>query len=159
VTGQFNVTVTAANINSDGVPGNSDPLDQDFALVIYNANGGISADSSSVVTENCSPGNTNIDPGETVTVQLGLRNLGTSNTTNLVATLHATGGVTSPSGPQTYGVLVAGGTNVSKAFTFTATGGCGSNLTATLQLQDGAANLGTVFYTFTLGAPATTSTV
>ncbi len=36
VTGGFNVTVTAANINSDGVPGNSHPLDQDFALVIYN---------------------------------------------------------------------------------------------------------------------------
>jgi subtilisin family serine protease len=31
------VTVTATNINSDGVPGDSDLLDQDFALVIYNA--------------------------------------------------------------------------------------------------------------------------
>ncbi|HLQ23889.1 MAG TPA: S8 family serine peptidase [Gemmatimonadales bacterium] len=36
-TGTFVVTVTAANINSDGVPGDADPLDQDFALVIYNA--------------------------------------------------------------------------------------------------------------------------
>jgi uncharacterized repeat protein (TIGR01451 family) len=36
-TGTFVVTVTAANINSDGVPGNADALDQDFALVIYNA--------------------------------------------------------------------------------------------------------------------------
>ena len=34
--GGFTVTITAANINSDGVPGNADPLDQDFALVIYN---------------------------------------------------------------------------------------------------------------------------
>ncbi len=34
--GGFTVTVTAANINSDGVPGDADPLDQDFALVIYN---------------------------------------------------------------------------------------------------------------------------
>ena len=33
----FTVTVTAANINSDGVPGNASALDQDFALVIYNA--------------------------------------------------------------------------------------------------------------------------
>lgn len=32
----FTVTVTAANINSDGVPNNATPLDQDFALVIYN---------------------------------------------------------------------------------------------------------------------------
>ena len=34
--GGFTVTITAANINSDGVPGDADPLDQDFALVIYN---------------------------------------------------------------------------------------------------------------------------
>lgn len=36
VTGTYAVTVTAANINSDGVPGNATPLDQDFALVVYN---------------------------------------------------------------------------------------------------------------------------
>ena len=35
-TGPFTVTVTAANINSDGVPGNATALDQDFALVVYN---------------------------------------------------------------------------------------------------------------------------
>jgi hypothetical protein len=34
--GGFIATVTAANINSDGVPGDADPLDQDYALVIYN---------------------------------------------------------------------------------------------------------------------------
>ena len=36
VTGPFVVTVTAANINSDGVPNEAPALDQDFALVIYN---------------------------------------------------------------------------------------------------------------------------
>ena len=35
-TGSFIVTITAANINSDGVPGDADPLDQDYALVVYN---------------------------------------------------------------------------------------------------------------------------
>jgi hypothetical protein len=34
--GNFTVVVTAANINSDGVPNEDPPLDQDFALVIYN---------------------------------------------------------------------------------------------------------------------------
>jgi len=34
--GPFTVTVTAANVNSDGVPGNSSTLDQDFALIAYN---------------------------------------------------------------------------------------------------------------------------
>ena len=35
--GAFTVTVTGTNINSDGVPGNASALDQDFALVVYNA--------------------------------------------------------------------------------------------------------------------------
>jgi hypothetical protein len=37
VTGNFTITVTAANITSDGVPGNASALDQDFALITYNA--------------------------------------------------------------------------------------------------------------------------
>ena len=37
VSGVYTVTVTAANINSDGVPNYGTGLDQDFALVIYNA--------------------------------------------------------------------------------------------------------------------------
>ncbi len=36
-TGEFVVTVTAAQIAGDGVPGNTDVSDQDFALVVYNA--------------------------------------------------------------------------------------------------------------------------
>jgi hypothetical protein len=36
VTGNFTVLITAANINSDGVPNEAPALDQDFALVIYN---------------------------------------------------------------------------------------------------------------------------
>ncbi|HYC77026.1 MAG TPA: immunoglobulin domain-containing protein, partial [Planctomycetota bacterium] len=35
-TGAFTVTVTATNIAGDGVPGNGDSTDQDFALFIYN---------------------------------------------------------------------------------------------------------------------------
>src|SRR5262249_40748087 len=36
-TGDFTVRIVAANIAGDGVPGNNDPTDQDFALVVYNA--------------------------------------------------------------------------------------------------------------------------
>ncbi len=36
VTGSFQVNVIAGNIAGDGVPGNADTTDQDFALVIYN---------------------------------------------------------------------------------------------------------------------------
>ncbi len=38
--GSFTVTVRATNIAGDGVPGNADTTDQDFALVIYNATTG-----------------------------------------------------------------------------------------------------------------------
>jgi hypothetical protein len=38
--GDFVVRVVAANIVGDGVPANTDPTDQDFALVIYNAQSG-----------------------------------------------------------------------------------------------------------------------
>jgi len=36
IPGNFKITVRAANISGDGVPGNGNPLDQDFALVVYN---------------------------------------------------------------------------------------------------------------------------
>jgi hypothetical protein len=58
-----------------------------------------------------------------------------------------------PSGPQNYGVVVAGGPPVCRNFTFTASGTCGSTITATIQFQDGATNLGNITYTFTLGTP------
>ena len=105
-----------------------------------------------ITAENCVPANNALDPGETVTVNLSLKNNGNASTTNLIATLQSTGGVTSPSGPQTYGVVTAGGT-VTKPFTFTANGNCGGTLTATLSLQDGATNFGAITFTFTLGAP------
>ncbi len=37
VSGPYTITVTATSINSDGVPNNATPLDQDFAIVIYNS--------------------------------------------------------------------------------------------------------------------------
>lgn len=85
-------------------------------------------------------------------------NTGTAKTTNLVATLLATGGVVSPSGPQTYGVLNTNGAAVVQPFTFaTAIGSCGGTNIASLQLQDGAAGLGTVTFSFRLGQPGAAS--
>ncbi len=154
VSGSFAVQVTAANINSDGVPNNGQPLDQDFALVIYNATAEskpiINGVGSTLLHEG-SPPDDAIDPGEPVTVGFSLQNLGTADTTNLVATLETTGGVTSTGQPQTYGVLVAGGAAVSQSFSLVATGQCGSVATATLDLQDGPASLGKVSFDLRLG--------
>lgn len=45
--GNFTVTVRATNIAGDGVPGNGDPTDQDFALLISNAISSMSLNSNS----------------------------------------------------------------------------------------------------------------
>ena len=92
-----------------------------------------------------------IDPGETVTVNVGLKNIGGYSTTNLVATLLPSGGVIPLSGPQTYGALPAFGGNLALPFTFIATGTCGSSNTATLQLQDGTNSFWPASFTFQLG--------
>ncbi|HXR05794.1 MAG TPA: hypothetical protein VN765_00595, partial [Candidatus Acidoferrum sp.] len=148
--GGFTITVTAANINSIGVPNSADALEQDFALVACNANSvGISG--AALAAESCLPTNGVIDPGETVIVNFALVNSGLVNTTNLTATLLASGGVSSPDGPKTFGVLTAGGPAAARPFTFTAEGTCGGTITASLALQDGAASLGTASCSFQLG--------
>lgn len=154
-TGIASIVVSAANIVSDGIPNVAPSLDQDYALVVYNAEELIAPvivpAGSSLAAESCGLGNGAIDPAEAVTVNLALQNVGSAPTTNVTATLLAATGVTAPSGPVAYGALGVGGAPVTNAFSFTATGACGSVLSATLQLQDGATDLGTATYTFTLG--------
>jgi hypothetical protein len=106
---------------------------------------------ATLVAEGCAPTNGVADPGEVVTVSFALKDTGTAPTTNLVATLLVTNGVTAPSGPQTYGALVAGGGAGARSFRFMANGACGGTILPALQLQDGSKNLGTATFTMTLG--------
>ncbi len=108
--------------------------------------------SAALVAEGCVPTNGVIDPGETVTVNFGLQNVGTKTVPNVVATLLATGGITSPSGSQNYGTVIFGGPTVSEPFTFTANGTCGEAIKATLQIQTNGALYGTATYVLNLGA-------
>ena len=125
--------------------------------MVYNANASAApfpvpgASGVTLVSQSCSPANSAVDPGEAVTMNFALQNLGGANTTNLVATLLATGGVASPGGPQTYGVLTPAGAIVSRPFTFTAQGLCGGGISAYLQLQDGATPLGIARFDIPLG--------
>jgi uncharacterized repeat protein (TIGR01451 family) len=119
-------------------------IDNDGSLVLP-------AGAAIIAETNAGPANGGIDPGETVTMWFSLRNALGQNTTNLVATLLATNGVTAPSGPQNYGVLVTNGPSKARQFTFTANGTNGTQLNAVLQLQDGASNIGTATFAFTLG--------
>jgi uncharacterized delta-60 repeat protein len=94
-----------------------------------------------------------IDPNETVKMLFAFRVSGGTNVANLTATLLPTNGVTSPtpSGPVSYGPLIARGPSASQAFTFTANGTNGQNIAATFQLANGAVNLGQAAFTYTLG--------
>lgn len=120
-------------------------------LRIVDNDGALIVPAGATLTTESNP-NGVIDPGETVTVLFALRNISDTDTTNLVATLLVTNGITGPSGPQSYGVLTALGPSVSRPFTFTANGTNGGAVGATFQLQDGPVNYGRVTFTFGLGS-------
>jgi uncharacterized repeat protein (TIGR01451 family) len=153
--GDIIVRVTAANINSDGVPGNGIALDQDFALVIYNVEPTtvplISPSDSELVAESCFPVNHAVDDGETVSLSIGLKNTGTAETTNLTVALLPANGVALPGGAQNYGALPTNGSVVTRLFTFKADGVCGDSITPVLVLQDGSNRLGTLTVNVPLG--------
>ena len=102
------------------------------------------------------------DPGETVTVSLGVQNTGTGGcTTALIGTLQATGGVTDPMpAAQNYGMVCSPGGVVNQQFTFTVDPAwvCGTPITASLVMTDGATNYGTLTYNFTTGVATTALT-
>ncbi len=161
------VRVKATNIAGDGVPNNSDALDQDFALVASNANfnaananaAAIANNGVTIVSENGTPANNVPDPGETITVRVPLQNYGAADSGgNVTVTLLAGGGVINPGAGENYGTLTANGAAVSRDFTFrvSPTAACGSQITLTFQLQDGAAS-STFTQTYTLGSLSVTN--
>lgn len=89
----------------------------------------IASDSINITSESCAT-NFAIEPGETVTISLPLRNTGATDANDLTVTLHPFNGITNPSAPQNYGTLAAGGPTVLRSFTFTVSSGlpCGSQL-------------------------------
>ncbi len=93
----------------------------------------IAAAGGSLVAESVPNGR--LDPGEMVTVSLCLSNTGTVASGVITGTLHATGGVQSPSGAQPYGTVAAGG-NACRTFSLIVGTPCGGTMTATLQAQE-----------------------
>ena len=79
--------------------------------------------------------NGRLDPYEMVTMSLCLTNAGVATSASVAGTLLATGGVRSPSGPQSYGAIAPGET-VCRTYTLTVAAACGATLTATLQMQE-----------------------
>lgn len=96
-----------------------------------------------LTSESCNLNNA-VEPGETVTVNISLRNTGAADVASLDARLLAGGGVITPGDAQNYGPMPAGGAPVSRPFTFTAAAGigCGTPLNAQLRLSDGSNLIG-----------------
>jgi len=156
VTGNFMVKVKATNIAGNGVPNNADPLDQDFALVVSNANESpasiVQGDTVTVTAENATPANQSPDPGETVTVNLTLQEVGNANSGTVTATLLAGGGIVPITTVQDYGTINVG-QRVAKPFQFLVAAGraCGSEITLTFAIKDGANPPVPFIKTFRLG--------
>jgi uncharacterized repeat protein (TIGR01451 family) len=114
----------------------------------------IAADGATLLTQGLTPPNGAINNGETVMVAFTLTNTGAGPTTNLSATLQATGGVTPITTSQVYGLIPAGG-SATQAYSFIAKGASGGTVTATLVLVDGTNSLGSVSFLFLI--PVTTN--
>jgi len=128
-------------------------------LTIHANSGRLIMPAGSVLTsESFAPPHAVIYPAETVTLLFALRNTAGTNTANLVATLQATNGITTPSAAQSYGSLIVEGPSVSRAFSFTAAGTNGQTITATFRLQDGTIDRGTALFSYVLGTSSSVAT-
>jgi subtilisin-like proprotein convertase family protein len=146
--------VTFATTDSLGTPGNYGIRARLVrpAKLIVNAG-------ASLAVEGCLPANRVIDPGETVTVNLSLSNIGSSSTQNLMATLVASGNVLTDGQAEpakSFGAMAPGAAAITRQFSFTASGACGAGLPVTLRLTDEGEDLGTVSFNFGLGTVGTT---
>ena len=116
----------------------------------------VTSGTAQIVAESCGLPNAAPDPGEQLTVSLPLQNTGAASTTNLTATLQATGGVINPGPAQNFGALAPGSAAAARNFTFTVDPNlpCGSTITLTFNITDGATSYGTVTRTYTTGVPS-----
>jgi hypothetical protein len=67
--GEFTIRIIAANITGDGVPGNGNPTDQDFALIAYNAQPLDAVDAPPQVRLKYPVGGERLNAGSTVRIQ------------------------------------------------------------------------------------------
>jgi len=159
VTGGVNNSVSVAASTPDPNTANNTAA---VVVTVNNRAPSIEIAGFALVSESGGVLNGQLDPGETVSLSVALRNKGGSNTVNLVAALLNSGGV-SFSGSQavSYGVLVAGGSSVSNNYSFTASGTNGGVVVVSLQLEDRGPSvtnaLGTVSFPLALGAANTFS--
>jgi subtilisin-like proprotein convertase family protein len=111
--GRMSVKVVAKSLGGDGVPGNGKPLDQDFALVVSNAQeqlsspvlvqGGVTVDDTGTDQN----GDGALEPGEFFALHQGVRNTGTDVATGVSGSLHGNGGLNVSQGASAYPDITA----------------------------------------------------
>ena len=158
--GDYTVAITALGYTSGGGPvtitdGGTSTLDACLTGIPV-----ILPGAATLVGEECAPGNGRIDPGETVTVNFCVRNVGAADVTDLAGDLEESGGVGDAPEPAIFGLVAAGGADVCVDVKFTADDAlvCGDDVTPELELEDGPADLGTAAYSFSTGTPTPTLT-
>ena len=157
VPGSYDMTASGTDLSPQSIEGvsvtDAGRTIQDFVLAPHLVPVPQAAGAPAIVAESCAPGTLTVDPGETVSVALGLRNVGKAGIVDLRAALLPTGGVSAPGPSQSYGAVPDDGSVVTRTFTFTATPDlpCGAPLTLTLSLSDGSSDLGTLSYPLRLG--------
>ena len=95
--GRMSVKVVAKTLGGDGVPGNGKPLDQDFALVVSNAQEQLSSPvlvQGAVTVDDTVDGQNGdgyLEPTESFALRQGVRNTGTEVATGVTSTLTGNG--------------------------------------------------------------------
>jgi M6 family metalloprotease-like protein/uncharacterized repeat protein (TIGR01451 family) len=147
-------TLVAQTASLDSVTANNSAA---VEIALVNPSPAVVAAGALLLAES-GPVNGTVDPGETVTVALALKNVGSASTTSeLNAELLPGSGVTTPGVAQNYGQLALNGMPVSRPFSFTADTSAGAEIVATLALKDGATAAGSVSYNFVLPSKNTFS--
>jgi hypothetical protein len=137
--GAFSVRVRATNVAGDGVPGNNDLTDQDFALAVYNGEKrdlGVATLIGSTIN-----GGADVfaDPGETVSLRLNLKDVAPIALTGATGVLSSsTQGVTVTTATADFGNIASGASSENATpfvFTISQSTVCGSVLQFTLELN------------------------
>jgi subtilisin-like proprotein convertase family protein len=113
--GRFAVKVVGTNIPGDGVPGNADTTDQDFALVVSNAvevSAPVLVQESTTIDDSGPGGDGDgvIESDEQFELSEEIRNAGKGSANELTATLTADGGLDVTVGSSDYPDLAEGAT-------------------------------------------------
>jgi subtilisin-like proprotein convertase family protein len=139
------VKVRGTTIAGDGVPGIGDGNDQDFALVVSNANELPSPVLAGDVTALAdsgpgADGDGALEPGESFILNQSVRNDGDSPATGVTGTMSADSGMTFASSASSYADLSAGAVSTNSTPFSGQLGGaatCGGDVNATLALSTG----------------------